>query len=565
MHKIENKNLSRLLNQMRFTPYKKRANQLQATERLLSIIEEDKEYSFEFICYKITEFRIKDELGQQMCKGDQLTGDLRIFIAKLSGQLAEEVSKQDEKIYTIEELAKKLEVSTKTINRWRNKGLSARKYIFADGKKRFGFSDSAIENFHSKNPQLVENASNFKKLTEKQKHKITELARHLVRDNHQTSRHQIIEQIVDKTSHAHETIRYTLINYENTHPDKPIFSRAAGVIKPEQAAELYRSHKKGVTIKELMSQFNRSKSSIYRIINQRRAKTLLAHKIEFIASDEFAATDAYEKILSQKIDIAQQTTSNSPTLKQLSAGSLSKYLESIEKIELFNRDRELELFRRYNYLKYLADLNKNDISLQHAPGNKLKLIEDYLQRSEAIKNIIIEANLRLVVSIANKHIHRGANMLDLVSEGNFALMKAVEKFDYTRGFRFATYCSWIIAKDFARKIPAEITRPDKATYDSMSDIQQDMRTKTIPGVEAVERAHRSLAQVIKDNLNEREQYIILNHFGLLGSLVKKEKKTLKEIGDHLELTKERVRQIELIALQKLRQSLSVEEFELLTG
>ena len=565
MRKIENENLSRLLSQMRFTPHKKRVKQLQAAEELLSIIEGDKEYSFEFICYKITEFRIKDELGQQMCKGDQLTRDLRIFIAKLSSQLAEEVSKQDEKIYTIEELAKKLKVSTKTINRWRNKGLLARKYLFDDGKKRFGFSDSAIENFRSKNPQLIENASNFKKLTEKQKHYIIEFARHLVSGNRQASRHQVIEQIVEKTGHAHETIRYTLVNYENSYPDKPIFSRAAGVIKPEQAAELYRSYKKGATKKELMSQFNRSKSSVYRIINQRRAKALLAHKIEFIASDEFAAADAYEKIIGGKSDLAQQTTSNPPTLKQLSAGSLSKYLKSIEKTEPFNRDRELELFRRYNYLKYKADLNKKDISLQYAPGNKLKLIEDYLRRGEAIKNIIIEANLRLVVSIANKHIHRGANMLDLVGEGNFALMKAVEKFDYTRGFRFSTYCSWIIVKDFARKIPAEITRPDKATYESMSDIQQDMRTKTIPGVEVVERAHRSLANVIKDNLNEREQYIILNHFGLLGSLVKKEKKTLKEIGDHLRLTKERVRQIELIALQKLRQSLSVEEFELLTG
>ena len=81
----------------------------------------------------------------------------------------------------------------------------------------------------------------------------------------------------------------------------------------------------------------------------------------------------------------------------------------------------------------------------------------------------------------------------------------------------------------------------------------------------MERAHQSLTQVIKDNLTEREQYIILNRFGLIGPPIKKQTKTLKQVGEELGLSKERIRQVELIALQKLRQSLSSEEFELLTG
>ena len=192
-------------------------------------------------------------------------------------------------------------------------------------------------------------------------------------------------------------------------------------------------------------------------------------------------------------------------------------------------------------------------------------MENYLTEAQDIKKMIIESNLRLVVGIAKKHSSSRANLLDLVSEGNFSLIRAVEKFDYTRGFRFATYATLVIAKDYARKIPAEAARPDRAGAASMANIQYDLRTSIDTGVVAVERAHQSLIQVIADNLNEREQYIIIHHFGLKGSLIRKKKKTLQQIGEDLGMSKERVRQIELGGLQKLRQSLSAEEFELLTG
>jgi RNA polymerase sigma factor (sigma-70 family) len=214
-------------------------------------------------------------------------------------------------------------------------------------------------------------------------------------------------------------------------------------------------------------------------------------------------------------------------------------------------------------LKYRACLVREQIRKGIVPSAKLDEIEKCLDEAQAVKKTIIEANLRLVVSIANKHTITGANIADLVSQGNVSLMQAVEKFDYTKGFRFSTYASWAISKDFAHRIPGQRPRMDRSTSE-VTEVEEKAQARPADLAE-VERARHNLIQVVKNNLEQREQYIIINHFGLEGTLVKKNKKTLKQIGDDLELSKERVRQIELIGLQKLRQSLSPEEFDLLMG
>jgi len=565
MRPIRDENLAQLLMQMRFTPPAKRREQLDAAERLLTIIDEKKEYPFEFVCYKITGYRPKDGYARHLIPGSRLAEDLRILIWKLSGRLAAPASLQPEKVYTTAELAEKLAVSTKTIARWRKRGLLSRKYLFDDGLKRIGFLQSSVEKFLKANSSLVKNAAKFTRLSKKEKTAILSRAAALSK-NGKMSRRQIIERLWRETGRGHETIRTLLLNYQRQNPRKAsALNRPPGVIRPADAAELYQLYKQGISAGELAKRFRRSRSSVYRIINRKRARTILAKKIDFIMSDEFLEPDASEKILEAQKQNPVIPAGNAGRSSNLTGSSLSRYLKAIENITPLNRQQEIELFRRYNYLKYLAHLCRSAVRPERACGTTLRKIEAYLGQAEAIKNVIIESNLRLVVSVANRHTRTGANLPELVSEGNVSLMRAVEKFDYRKGFRFATYATWAISKDFARRIPTEASRRRRTRATALDELQTDLRAGTAAGVVAVERARHNLIGVIENNLDRREQYIIINHFGLLGSVIRKKKKTLGQIGDELGLSRERVRQIELVALQKLRKSLSTREFELLTG
>jgi len=550
--------------QLKFTPEKKRLKQLEAAEKLYTIIDRDKEYPFEFVFFRITGFHPASPGADELIKGDVLLHDLKIFLSRLSSWLARPVAEQDQKIYTVEELTKKLGVSTKTIYRWRDRGLLAKKFIFNNGKVRTCFLKSTVDKFLKDNPGLLANAKHFGRITDEHKQTIIKRYTELTVEKN-LSRYQIINRLCSEFGKCHETIRYILLDYDKANAEKSGSTYISGAIDPAQAAEIYRLFKQGCKVKELMKRYNRNKSSIYRIINRRKARALLARKIEFIPSDEFLEEDAQQKILARPVNIENKPSTE--PLKQfdlVGTHILPEYLQILKDTPVLTREREVELFRRYNYLKYLAFQTRTGIKPNLVSGTIISQIEQYLAEAEEIKRRIVEANLRLVISIAGKHMATGTDFSELVSKGNFALINAVEEFDYTMGFRFGRRASLNIAKEYA-KLSGKSTGSIKARLGTLKNLERGAQTLVTRDFAAIERAHQSLTQVIEDNLTEREQHVILNRFGLIGSPIKKETKTLKQIGEELGLTKEGVRQVELTALQKLRQSLSSEEFELLTG
>ena len=139
--------------QVRFAPRDKKLEQLDRAEKLIHEIELDREYTYEYLCFRITEYRPESLVGGTI-SGDDAAHDLRLFIEDLSDSANIDVEDVREPVYTVEDLSKTFNVSTKTISRWRRQGLVSRRFIF-NGRKRVGFLGSSVQRYVASNPERV--------------------------------------------------------------------------------------------------------------------------------------------------------------------------------------------------------------------------------------------------------------------------------------------------------------------------------------------------------------------------------------------------------------------------
>jgi RNA polymerase primary sigma factor len=283
------------------------------------------------------------------------------------------------------------------------------------------------------------------------------------------------------------------------------------------------------------------------------------------------------------------------------------YLQEIGRVPLLDAQQEVELSMQRE--SGLRARDKLDAAEAELALTERTILERSVRLGDRAQQRLVEANLRLVVSIAKKYVGRGMPMLDLVQEGNLGLMRAVEKFDYRKGFKFSTYASWWIRQAVTRALadqgrtirvpvhmvetinklaavqrhlsqelrreptideiakdlevePNKVTELRRIAQDPLSlesplgeeddstlgDFVEDHGAEA-PVAAASFRLLQDYLRIVLEDLSDRERQVLIMRFGLADGKIH----TLEEVGKHFKVTRERIRQLETKALAKLRQ------------
>lgn len=537
--------------QVRFAPREKKIEQAGRAELLIGELNPEETYTYEYVSSRITNYRPTEHAGERL-SGSEASHDLRLFVEDVSDAADVSIDEAGEEVLTIEEVAEKFNVSTKTIARWRHQGLVSRRFVDG-GRKRVGFLSSSVERFVDNNSDRIERGTKFSQMTDEERQMIVDRARRFASQG--ASQAEVVRRLSRKTGRSAEAIRYTLRRFDETHPHAAIFPNRWGPMDDQVKQEILQRFSQGETVDSLAENYGRTRTSIYRVVGEMRAKRILALPLDYIDSEEFEAAFDNSKFEAEVLGPMPEAI---PFRKVSRPSDLPAYLSALYEIPLLSQEQEMHLFRKMNYLKWKATKLREQLDPSRPRSRLMDRIESCYEDAVDAKNELVRANLRLVVSIAKRHVSASVNFFELVSDGNISLMRAVEKFDYSRGNKFSTYATWAITKNYARSIPTELRHQDRfrasgtdMLYDTPMETRED-RLDTEQGQIAMQRRVNKLLGC----LDSREQQVIISRFGLGQG---RSPQTLRQVGAEMGVTKERIRQLEARALGKLRR-VAGEEF-----
>jgi RNA polymerase primary sigma factor len=542
MAAFKNSSIASLARQMGFTPAVVRDRQIAAAEDLLSTLERSKHYPLDFITFRITGYDPR-HAQPESATGSDLQHDIGLLIETVSETLNHSTSHRTEPVLSIDDLTTRFNVTSKTIQRWRRRGLAARRFTFPDGKRRVGFLLGVVERYVQRHHDDVQRSTRFSQVQEAERQEIFTRARRLATLCN-CCIGEISRRIARRLDRSAMTVQAMIRKHDAEHPEQAIFKLASPAMGDEERVQIIGIIRNGGSVSTAAQKVGRPRTTVYRVMLDEHLLRITQRRVKFF-DDPLYHDENAGQLLSDMLSGA--VLNDAPAVEAVRVPSgLPAYLQALYRVPLLSRNRERALFLNFNYHKFVFVNRRTQLDLRHVRSRQLAELDRLWKRVTDTRNDIARANLRLVVSVARKHIRPGVDMNELVSDGHLTLLRAIESFDAHKGFKFSTYATLALMKGYARAVPllqagsAKHIPGHRSVGDAMLSTMP--ARSTLPDALVAQREHVS---TLLANLDDRERWIISNRFGMDVSTTSAPAKVSR-------LSRERLRQIEHDAMQKLR-------------
>ncbi|MGC4032583.1 MAG: sigma factor [Tepidisphaeraceae bacterium] len=440
-----------------------------------------------------------------------LQHDLGLLIEKVSETLDSKTADREEPVLQIDDLVQQFNVTSKTIQRRRRRGLAVRRFVFPDGKRRVGFRLTVVEQFFLAHRQTLQTTINATRIEADERQTMLRHARRLAADARRPV-DEIAHRVGRKVGRSALAIEAELRKHDAERPndavlaDHPLAISAGGICRVREL------HNDGLSIGRVAELVNLPRSTVFRVVLAERLDRVAKQRIKFLDDSLYHQDDA-ERVIAHLV--AQQPIESSAVSTslpgRLSVRDLSPELRSICSHDVLTAGQERALFLQFNFRKFQAAQARHRLDPAKLKRHDLSRVERLLRSATDVRNRLVRANLRLVVSVAKKHVRPHLPLAELVNEGSLTLMRAVESFDTCKGNKFSTYATLALMKGFARTVGRSTAGPVVFALGEVAERSGDLGAAEIERVDAADRVERLLA-----GLPSADRECVCRHFGVGG-------------------------------------------------
>lgn len=481
-----------LAKQLRFAPPARRRRQIDQAELLYWQIDPQRNYPLEYVTYRITGYRPDESVEPATLVGAALRDDLIALVDDLAASLDLPAEAFDEPVMTAEQLAESLNVSTRTIKRYRKRGLFVRYAVHETARgprKQAVFLPDSIDRFRAARGEQLDDAAAFQRLSDDQRQAIITRARRIA-SRVDVSPFRVARHLAGDYDRHPDTIRRLLIQHDAHDPRFAIFRDYRAPLSERDQRLIARAYHGGVPVRRMRERFGCRADAIYRAVALQRYRALTALDLSYVESPTFELPDAEQVILGPDLPRVTMPESADDERPVIAAP--------------IDATTEATLFARYNYLKLRAAAVRDRLDARHPASRLLDDTETLVRRAQRARWRIERAFEPIVDAVARRHHGSGRDAGDrslaaLRRIGRRVFHRSINRFDAAKNNRFHAFLSYALTRRFAEKPRKRRRPPTRAPLPRRFDP---------PPPDVV----GDLLELL-DQLDERRRTLLVDHYG----------------------------------------------------